>query len=180
MRRAVGWLVLRALALPMAFAVAACSMAPSHKLVATRSDGKPARCTDAMWPTTSVNDRADHGDAISNVFAISYRSPAGLEAPVGYEYQTYGGREYFQPFLAPSANLGIITVTLGGRGHTPVVPFAGSFADDLRRLAATFGADAANLPSPYSDIASQGEAGVRRTPCYSQQELQRIVTLLSG
>ncbi len=128
-----------------------------------------ASCDDALEPNSSVNGLKDHGDMISGRFGIFSQSGTGISQEIGYEYQTYGGQEYFEPFITISVgvNLGPIGIS-GGNAHYPIIPFNGNFASALQELSGYLHVTASSLPVPLNLVAQASSVIVRQIKCQTK------------
>lgn len=91
---------------------------------------------------------------------------------IGFEYQTYGGQEYFQldgTFSgAVSGGVAVFNVSAGYSMAAPIVPFNGNVYDALQAILAASGVPAtAALPSPLNAISSGGGALISKVDCYA-------------
>jgi len=173
MRRAVGWLCSARTSFAMAFAVAACSMAPSHKLVAT-----PPTVSRRVVPTRcGRHERERPGRSrrpISNCLPSRIdRQPASKRrSGTSINLRRPG---YFQPFLLRRKSRNYHRDL--GDASTPVVPLQAA----LLTIFAVLPRPLARMRQIFRHpIRHASQARRASYACYSQQELQRIVTLLSG
>jgi hypothetical protein len=121
------------LACLVAFAAHACNGA--------KSIGQPASDT--------VNKQ--HSNMISGELEVSVVGPLGSEQILGWEYQTYGGQEYFQFAQTFTINASIVSVAAG---PGPMIPFKGSVYTVVQGLAKLLGTTQAKLPPPLNTMTS--------------------------
>lgn len=125
-------------------------------------------CNGSMIPDTSINGSTNHADQISNVFQV-FADVGSIIQPIGWEYQTYGGAEYFQ--LAGNFSLGVggtvgfVSVTASaGTSVGPIVPFSGSFYKALSVIVAADRFAMSQLPPPWNAITPN--TTFRASECY--------------
>jgi hypothetical protein len=128
-------------------------------------------CKNAQAMNTSANNQPGHNNMISNIFQIDGQF-AGNILPIGYEYQTYGRQEYFQPFITigtgldAGVNAGFASIGISisiSTSANPIIPFHGSVWSALVSFMNATNTSQSSLPSPYPGMTSQ--TGVSRMEC---------------
>jgi hypothetical protein len=114
-------------------------------------------CSKAPRPNNgSVNGKSDHNDLISNTREVWFGGQF-----FGWEYQTYGGAEYFQPDNTFSVSAGVISVS---SGSGPIVPWGGSLANALKNIGNSIGATGnPSFPGKWGTVKSN--SGVTTVKC---------------
>lgn len=128
--------------------------------------GAGAACQNSDPVNASINGQTDHNDMISAVFGVYYQPPVGVAQEIGYEYQTYGGQEYIEPWIQVSAgvNLGPIAVGLAFGGY-PILSFNGSLYSAINGLAQAEHIALSSLPAPFNTITQT--ASMHNLLCHS-------------
>lgn len=127
-----------------------------------------APCQNAIPKNETVNGNSDHNDMVSNAFALYAQIDGGAGSQqIAYEYQTYGGQEYIQFFVTPSAGVNAGPFSFGvGSTSPPIVPFNGDTYSALQDAAAMVGMAMTALPAPLNDVAPT--TGITKTECNSK------------
>lgn len=97
---------------------------------------KSIACAGSLLPNTSTNGKDDHGDQISARRTI-WSNDRGKQSLLGYEYQTYGGREFIQFVTTFSSSL---------------FPFHGSVYDALQNALTITRTSRDTLPAPLRQL----------------------------
>jgi hypothetical protein len=146
---------------------------PKYYLVKLKRD---QQCAGAM-PINSplVNDT--HDGSVSNVFILeAVNSSTGVIQQIGWEYQTYGGTEYFQPNASFSVGVsgGVAFVSISasaGTGTAPYLPFNSNGYTLMQELAGALSTEFGRTvnPSMLPGIFGQitGQYPLRQLECYS-------------
>jgi hypothetical protein len=114
---------------------------------AARANVEPIACVGSLQLNTSTTGKNDHGDQISSRVTV-YAQTSGMTHFIGYEYQTYNGKEYIQfPKLFPSS----------------LFPFHGSVYGALQDALTRTGKRQDGLPPPYDQL--KADAPISRGAC---------------
>jgi hypothetical protein len=134
--------------------------------VATIPRNQP--CNGARAVNTTANGQSGHNNAISNTFEV-FVTAGGNAYLVGYEYQTYGGAEYFQGNFTwgGSVSGGIPVLQIGGSFATssPIVPWSTSTYQTFKNFINAVGLAGYSLPRPYSLVTAG--ANLNTVDCYA-------------
>ncbi|HVA29332.1 MAG TPA: hypothetical protein VNF68_14210 [Candidatus Baltobacteraceae bacterium] len=146
----------RALCRIFALAIAALLVMHSSQAEAkSKNAGEHNACPEALRINTSINGKDDHNDQISAVFELWAMFPGKGKARLGYEYQTYGGRELVSFFVAFSNS--------GNLGNPPLFPFDGSVWGSFRNALQLAHASPQHLGFPFSSLTPR--TAIVRTRC---------------
>lgn len=139
--------------------------------VATVSNNQ--QCYSAPVKNTPIGS-GGHDNSISNVFVDSLDTN-GAFTVIGYEYQTYGGKEYWQfagqLSVGVSGGISFVSVSAGASLNAPIVPYSGNLSTDLGESLSSMGDSAAmpfNAVGLLSNIISAaGSNSIVRADCYA-------------
>jgi len=109
-------------------------------------------------PATDDKNGAQ-SNRISGVYSISEQIGSANQ-PLGWEYTTYGGQEYFQFSELISINAGVVSVSMG---QGAIIPFKGNMFQAIQGFANLLGTAPKNLPYPYNSITPT--TTIRKAPC---------------
>lgn len=99
-----------------------------------------------------------HGSRISGEWSVSAQIGQQM-VPLGFEYQTYGGQEYFQF----GTGISLVSGTLRAAGRPgPVVPYHGNVVEAISALAKGFNVSQQQLPFPYRAVDARTKIGKAR------------------
>jgi hypothetical protein len=136
---------------------------------------KASPCYAAALINTPLSGEG-HDGAISNVFVYMEQTPAvggGYSLTlVAYEYQTYGGSEYWQfaGTISASASVGVsfASISAGASLNAPYVPFSSSIATDLSNTLSAIGYTGPDSPvGGLATIVSAGISSLKKYDCYT-------------
>ncbi len=108
-------------------------------------------CTGAKNINQPASDTINkqHSNLISGELEVSLVRHGGGTQTLGWEYQTYGGQEYFQFAQTVSVNAGVVSVTVGPGA---VIPFKGSVYGAVQGLAKILGTTQQSLPASFNTM----------------------------
>lgn len=145
-----------------------CGGGPAPIAVLPRS----SPCYGAM-PVNAPIGNGGHNNSISNVFIDSLATPTGFE-PIGYEYQTYGGSEFWQfagqVGVSVSGGVSFVSIGVGLSMNAPLVYYNGNLMTDLTETVSALGFPGSAVP--MGALAAAVKAGMNdldRADCYSGQ-----------
>lgn len=90
-----------------------------------------------------------HSNAISGELEVAVAAPGGGSQLIGWEYQTYGGQEYFQFAFTFSVSVGVVSMTSAAG---PIFPFKGGLFGIVQGLARMLGTTQSKLPWPLNTM----------------------------
>lgn len=104
---------------------------PISSCVATVANNQ--QCYSAPVKNTPIGS-GGHNNSISNVFVDSLDTNGSFTV-IGYEYQTYGGQEFWQfagqLSVGVSGGVSFVSVSAGASLNAPIVPYNGNLTTDL-------------------------------------------------
>jgi len=125
---------------------------------------KGTDCSDALAQDTTTDGTDAHDSQISARFAI-WDNNSTSNAIIGYEYQTYGGQEYYEFGYGLSGSLGFGPVS-GSVGAPPHIlyPSHGSVYQTIQWLMNLTHTLQSTLPGPFKNLAPSDV--ILKNPCH--------------
>ncbi len=109
-------------------------------------------CTGAKNIDQPASDAINnqHSNRISGELEVAVVVGSGQQV-IGWEYQTYGGQEYFQFAFTFSVSAGAVSASTGSG---PLFPFKGSVFNVVQGLAKMLGTTQQQLPVPFRTMTA--------------------------
>ncbi len=122
---------------------------------------KSQQCANARPLNTPANGESGHNNQISNVLEV-YAHVGNTTQLLGWNYQTYGGQEYFQFAFTLSVGAGVVSMSTA---TGPTIPNSGNFYQMLLGYAKDLNIAQSQLPYPL-DVMNK-LTRVNEVDCYA-------------